>query len=67
MTTLALVPPPPREATHPSPVTRLRPRQVASLSEQAVTMASLAMEGGPEFASQVADFIRLALLEASAS
>ena len=80
MTNLALVAPLPADATQvrkpnrrpgscpaPPKVTQLRPRQAASPSGDAVSMAGLVMAGGPEFAAQVGQAIRLALLEAGAS
>ncbi len=75
---LALVPPPETEATvyrkpnrRPgscSPVSYLRPRQFAGLSEKAIDVAGLVLETcSGEVAAEVAEVIRLSLLQVSAS
>jgi hypothetical protein len=75
---LALVPPPAPEAVRvkkpnrrkgsiPSKVTDLRPRQIAGLSERAIGLGGFVLESAPEDAAEVAEFIRLSLLQAPAS
>ena len=50
-----------------SPLSYLRPRQLAGLDEQAVAFGDLAMAKGPEFAREVGEAIRLSLLQELAS
>ena len=50
-----------------SPLSYLRPRQLAGLDEQAVAFGDLAMTQGPEFAREVGEAIRLSLLQELAS
>ena len=50
-----------------SPLSYLRPRQLAGLNEQAVAFGDLAMSQGPEFAREVGEAIRLSLLQELAS
>ena len=50
-----------------SPLSYLRPRQLAGLDEQAVAFGDLAMTQGPEFARKVGEAIRLSLLQELAS
>ena len=50
-----------------SPLSYLRPRQLAGLDEQAVAFGDLAMTKGPEFAREVGEAIRLSLLQELAS
>jgi hypothetical protein len=76
---LALVPTPAPEAVRvkkpnrrkgsiPSKVTDLRPRQTAGLSEKAIGLADFVIGSiGPESAAEVAECIRLSLLQAPAS
>ena len=77
MQTLASVLPMPPKATRTrkpnrrrgacSPLSYLRPRQLAGLDEQAVAFGDLAMTQGPEFAREVGEAIRLSLLQELAS
>ena len=57
----------PRRRGSCSPLSYLRPRQLAGLDEKAVRMGGLIMEGGPEFAREVGEAIRLSLLQELAS
>ena len=50
-----------------SPVSYLRPRQLAGLSEDAVAYGESFAAGNPKLAAEVAEVIRLSLLEAPAS
>ena len=50
-----------------SPLSYLRPRQLAQLSERAVFFGDALMSEGPEFAREVGEAIRLSLLQELAS
>jgi hypothetical protein len=56
-----------RKDSIPSKVTYLRPRQLAGLSESAVAYGESFVAGNPELAAEIAEAIRLSLLQELAS